>query len=424
MAVVLVGAQWGDEGKGKITDYLAGQADMVVRYQGGANAGHTVVMRDTEHRLHLVPSGLTAGCEALIGNGVVVDPDILLKEMNRLSKAGFDLSLLRIAETAHVVMPYHKLLDQYEEELRSGHGQKVGTTGRGIGPAYADKVARKGIRMIDLMDRDYLGSQLEIRVSEAKRVLEEIPFTVDSLIRQYSKYGELFGDYLCDASLLVFDALQQGKQVLFEGAQGTMLDIDHGTYPYVTSSSPVAGGACSGTGVGPTQIGRVIGVVKAYVSRVGAGPFPTELEGKTGEWLRNQGKEYGTTTGRPRRCGWLDGVLLKYAVRINGLDGLCLTKLDVLQGLKEINIARTYEFEGQSISEFPHDRNILNHCQPIYESVPGWDVDISNCKDFEELPAAAREFVGKVEEIAGIPVVMISVGPKRSQTIHKEKVLA
>jgi len=420
VAVVIVGAQWGDEGKGKITDYLAGRADLVVRYQGGANAGHTVVLGGSEYRLHLIPSGITAGCTALIGNGVVVDPEILLAEMLRLQGGGLDLEGLRIAETAHIVMPYHKLLDRLEEDRRSG--DKVGTTLRGIGPAYADKVSREGIRIVDLTPRGSLAQRLTARMQRLDRQLSRIPFSYAGLVRKFRSYGQLLAPYLCDACSLVADSLDRGEMVLLEGAQGTMLDIDHGTYPYVTSSSPTAGGACTGAAVGPTRIEKVLGVVKAYTSRVGSGPFPTELSDDLGNMLREKGGEFGTTTGRPRRCGWLDGVGLRYAARVNGLGALCLTNLDVLGGLSEIKIAVSYEYQGSHITRFPHTVEELSACRPVYETFPSWDSDISSCTSFEQLPAPARRFVNRVEEISGTEVCLISVGPGRNQTIERRPI--
>ncbi len=420
VVLVVVGAQWGDEGKGKITDYLASQGDLVVRYQGGANAGHTVVIGDDEYRLHLIPSGITAGCQVLIGSGVVVDPELLLREMHRVSSSGLSLEGLHIAETAHVVFPYHKLLDQLQEDLRCD--DRVGTTLRGIGPAYTDKVSREGIRMIDLVSGGSFAQRLHARLQRLEDQLSVIPFSKARLLRQFRTYGQLLEPYLCDASDFVLRALNCEKKILMEGAQGTMLDVDHGTYPFVTSSSPTAGGACTGVGLGPTSISNVLGVVKAYTSRVGGGPFPTELTGSLGDQLRTQGQEFGTTTGRPRRCGWLDGVALRYATRVNGLGMLCLSNLDVLSGFDQVKIAVSYEYQGAVINNLPPTAEKLAACRPVYETLCGWDADISECSCFSELPEAARRYIATVEEISQIPVALISVGPRRSQTIKRREV--
>ncbi|RJQ27374.1 MAG: adenylosuccinate synthase [Peptococcaceae bacterium] len=419
-AVVLVGAQWGDEGKGKVTDFLAEKADLVVRYQGGNNAGHTVVVGDQEFRLHLIPSGiLYPGRFCLLGSGVVIDPEVLIGELDSLSKRDIDTSGLRISQRAHVIFPYHRRLDQLDEE-RKGNS-KIGTTCRGIGPAYIDKSARIGIRMIDLIDREELAVKLERNLREKNSILENIygekKIDFEEMLALYSSYGERLERYVADTSLIINDALSAGKNVLFEGAQGTLLDLDHGTYPFVTSSHPTAGAACLGAGIGPAKIGRVIGVTKAYSTRVGEGPYPTELAGELCECIRRQGCEYGTTTGRPRRCGWFDGVAVRYAVRINGLDYLAVTKLDVLSGLEKIMLCTGYRYRGEIINEFPASLKVLSECEPIYEEHPGWAEDISTARCFEDLPVNARRYLERISAVAGAPTALISVGSKRSQTI-------
>lgn len=424
--LVLVGAQWGDEGKGKIVDYLSEEADMVVRYQGGANAGHTVVIDGKQYKLHLIPSGLLNDKLCVIGNGVVVDPAQLLREMDALAAEGFDISKVFLSDCAHVIMPYHKMLDVLEEEKRGD--RRLGTTGRGIGPAYRDKFARAGIRVGDLLDSDTFRFKLEEALAGVNPSLERVhgaePFDSRRLYEEYMDYAERLRPFVTDTSLLVNRAIDDGRRVLFEGAQGTLLDIDHGTYPYVTSSHPVAGGACIGAGVGPTRINSVVGVAKAYVTRVGDGPFPTELRDETGEWLRERGREYGTTTGRPRRCGWLDAVALRYAVRINGLSGLALTKVDTLSGLPQIKVCVGYRCKApaaRAITEWPHTIKVLQGCEPLYETLPGWDADISACRSFDELPEPVKRYVAFIEEQAGVPVVLVSVGPDRQQTLMRRK---
>ncbi len=417
--LVLVGAQWGDEGKGKIVDCLAEAADMVVRYQGGANAGHTVVVKGREYKLHLVPSGLLNHKVCVIGNGVVVDPAQLLSEMDRLAAEGFDVGRLYLSDCAHVILPYHKRLDAVEEDRRGD--RKIGTTGRGIGPAYRDKFSRTGIRMADLLDaavfREQLAAHLEQVNTFLERVYDQEPLHFAEVLESYIGYAERLRPHVTDTSLLVNRAIDAGQRVLFEGAQGTLLDIDHGTYPYVTSSSPTAGGACIGAGVGPTRIGRVIGVAKAYATRVGDGPFPTEIEGAEGDWLRERGREYGTTTGRPRRCGWLDLVALRYAARVNGLSGLALTKLDTLGGLDRVRVCVAYECDGRRLEEWPHNTALLARCRPVYVDLPGWSEDVGGVRRLEDLPVAARDYVTFVEEHAGLSMSIISVGPDRDQTI-------
>ncbi|RJQ32506.1 MAG: adenylosuccinate synthase [Peptococcaceae bacterium] len=419
-AVVLVGAQWGDEGKGKVTDFLAEKADFVVRYQGGNNAGHTVVVGDQEFRLHLIPSGiLYSGRFCLLGSGVVIDPEVLIGELDSLSARGIDTAGLRISQRAHVIFPYHRRLDQLDEERKGA--DKIGTTCRGIGPAYIDKSARIGIRVIDLIDREELAVKLERNLQEKNSILasiyQEKKFDCEEMLALYSSYGERLKRYVTDTSLIINDALSAGKNVLFEGAQGTLLDLDHGTYPFVTSSHPTAGAACLGAGIGPAKIDRVVGVTKAYSTRVGEGPYPTELAGELCECIRRQGCEYGTTTGRPRRCGWFDGVAVRYAVRINGLDYLAITKLDVLSGLERIMLCTGYRYRGEIISEFPASLKVLSECEPVYEEFPGWAEDVSTAGRFEDLPVNARRYLERISAVAGAPIALISVGSKRSQTI-------
>lgn len=423
--VVLIGAQWGDEGKGKITDYLAQQAQVIVRYQGGNNAGHTVVVGRQEFKLHLIPSGILYGEKlCLIGNGVVIDPEVLLEEMDYLEARGIDIGQLRISSQAHLIMPYHKRLDKAEEERRGE--QKIGTTKRGIGPAYVDKYARKGIRVMDLLDEEEFIRLLERNLEEKNLLLEKIyqkpGFQKEEILERYLTYAQRLRPYVADCSLLLNEAIAAGKHVLLEGAQGTLLDIDHGTYPFVTSSSPVAGGACSGAGVGPTKITKVVGVAKAYTSRVGEGPFPTELLDETGRIIREIGQEFGTTTGRPRRCGWLDAVMLKYAVRVNGIDALALTKLDVLDTLETLKICVGYEYQGQLLTQFPHSLKILAQCKPVYEELPGWQQDLKHVRRYEDLPLNAQKYLARIEELTGVPIALVAVGPKREQTILREPI--
>ncbi|WP_227762988.1 adenylosuccinate synthase [Zhaonella formicivorans] len=422
---VLIGAQWGDEGKGKITDYLAEQADVVVRYQGGNNAGHTVIVGEEEFKLHLIPSGiLYADKICVIGNGVVVDPQVLLQEIEHLEAKGINTSNLRISSQAHLIMPYHKKIDEVEEERRGA--AKIGTTKRGIGPAYMDKFARVGIRIIDLLDKEEFEKLLERNLQEKNHLLNKVyqteGFSTEEILAEYLSYAEKIRPYVADSSFIINEAINAGKHVLFEGAQGTLLDVDHGTYPYVTSSYPVAGGACIGAGVGPTKISKVVGVVKAYTSRVGEGPFPSELFDETGALIRDIGKEYGTTTGRARRCGWLDAVILKYSVRVSGIDAIALTKLDVLDTLDTIKICTGYEYEGQKITEFPHSLKVLAKCKPIYEELPGWKQDLSSARRYEDLPVNARNYIKRIEELSGAKVAIIAVGPKRTQTIMLEPI--
>lgn len=417
--LVLVGAQWGDEGKGKVVDYLSESADLVVRYQGGANAGHTVVVRGREHRLHLIPSGVLAGKTCVIGNGVVVDPAQLLEEMDRLRADGYDVTRIFVSDAAHLILPYHRLLDVLEEDRRGD--RKLGTTGRGIGPAYRDKFARAGIRMCDLLDPVVFREKLTRHLRQINSLLELIyqrePVDGEEVLAAYRRYGERLAPHITDTSRLVNRAIDEGKRVLFEGAQGTLLDIDHGTYPFVTSSHPTAGGACIGAGVGPTRIRSVMGVVKAYATRVGDGPFPTEETGAVGEWLRTRGREYGTTTGRPRRCGWLDLVALRYASRLSAFTSLAVTKLDTLTGLESIRVCVAYECDGRLLDEWPHSSELLARCRPVYRDLPGWQEELRSARTWDALPPAARQYLELIETAAGVPVSLVSVGPERDETI-------
>jgi adenylosuccinate synthase len=416
-AVVLVGAQWGDEGKGKITDFLAEDADCVVRYQGGSNAGHTVELVDEKFMLHLIPSGiLHAEKICVIGNGVVIDLGKVIEEVEGLHLRGIDTSNLKISSRASVVMPYHKKIDEIEDRTK-----KIGTTKRGIGPAYADKISRVGFRICDLLHEEYFREKFTAEVQNKNRLLEvlynESGFDAEAMIDQLmGQIGEL-KQYVDDTGFLIHNTLKDGKKVLFEGAQGTLLDIDHGTYPYVTSSYPTAGGACVGSGIGPTEMGKVIGVAKAYTTRVGEGPFPTELLDATGELFRERGAEFGTTTGRPRRCGWLDAVILRYAARINGLTDLAITKLDVLDTFSTVKICIAYRYKGELLYEFPDNNAVLQECVPEYIEMPGWNQDISNILEFKDLPPTTRQYIAKIEDLCGVKHALVSVGPKRSQTI-------
>jgi len=419
-SVVVVGAQWGDEGKGKITDFLAERADMVVRYQGGANAGHTVVVREEEFRLHLIPSGiLYPGKTCVIGNGVVLDPKVLIGEMDYLTARGRSVEALRISDRAHILFPYHSKLDDVQEDRRGEN--KIGTTRRGIGPCYADKSARMGIRVCDLIDEATLGPMLQQRIAEKNDLFQKV-YAVEGVdfnqvLREYLGYAERLRPYVCDTSILINEALDEGRKVLFEGAQGTLLDLDHGTYPYVTSSHPVAGGACIGSGVGPTRIGQVVGVVKAYTSRVGDGPFPTEITGEVGEAIREKGHEYGTTTGRPRRCGWLDTVVIRHAARVSGLGGLAVTRLDTLSGFDRIRICAEYDLDGQRVRNLPASLKTLARCKPMYEEFEGWNEDLTSITSYGDLPRNAKRYLEAVSEMSGVPLAIVSIGRERAQTV-------
>lgn len=421
--VIVIGAQWGDEGKGKITDLLSKSADVVVRYQGGVNAGHTLVVQGQTFKLHLIPSGiLYPDTECIIGCGTVIDPQVLIRELDQLEKINISTQNLLISETAHVTMPYHRLLDQASEERRGNH--KIGTTGRGIGPTYADKSERTGIRVIDLMNPLGLRKQLHWAVNYKNAILKKLydlpPLDPEEVIDQYLEYAERLRPHVVDTSLKIYDAIQRRRNILFEGAQGTLLDLDHGTYPYVTSSNPVAGGACVGTGVGPTMIDRVIGVAKAYTTRVGEGPFPTELNGEIGELLCDRGAEFGTTTGRRRRCGWFDAVIGRYAVRVNGMDCLAITKLDILDELEEIKVCVAYEIDGEKCNDFPHNARRFARCRPIYKTMPGWKQSTVDCRSLEDLPQQALNYLKFLAELMEVPIAIVSLGASREQTIIVE----
>jgi len=423
--LVVVGAQWGDEGKGKIIDLLTERADVVARYQGGHNAGHTVVVGMEEFILHLIPSGiLHKGKQCIIGNGVVVDPAALIEEMDGLLKRGirFERNLL-ISRNAHLIMPYHKALDVASERLKGN--KKIGTTGRGIGPAYADKISRKGIRMAELLDPEAFREKLAASVGEANFLLERFynaPLVnQDAVFEEYMKYSRRLMKYISDTTLYINEAIAKKKKVLAEGAQGTHLDVDHGTYPFVTSSSPTAGGACTGLGIGPNTISEIVGIVKAYTTRVGSGPFPTEQENTMGELLRERGREYGATTGRPRRCGWMDTLIVRHAVRVNGFTSIALTKLDVLDSLDEIKICVGYKHKGKRYDEMPSDLAVLEQCTPQYITMPGWKQTTIGIKKYEQLPKKARAYVEKVCKLCGVKPSIISTGARRDETIILEK---
>ncbi len=424
-ATVLVGAQWGDEGKGKVTDILSAGTDLVVRYQGGNNAGHTVVHDGVTLKLHLIPSSiLNPHVTPVIADGVVVDPAVLLEEIDALSKQGISTDRLVVSGNAHLIMPYHREIDKVTE--RHLGRSKLGTTKRGIGPAYGDKAARIGLRVQDLLDLKIFRQKLDVALKEKNAVLTKVynrlPLKADAIMAEYEAFAEQLAPRIADTSLLVWSALREGKHVLFEGAQGTLLDVDHGTYPFVTSSSPIAGGACTGAGIGPREITRVIGVAKAYTTRVGAGPFPTEDFGPAGEQMIEVGHEYGTTTGRKRRTGWFDAVLLRYAARLNSLSDVFLTKLDVLSGLDPLKICVAYRHEGKTYEEFPPHQSIFHNCEPVYEEIAGWQGDISSARSFGDLPPGAQAYVRRIEELTGVPCTWVSVGPARDQTVVREPV--
>jgi len=421
--VIVIGAQWGDEGKGKITDLLSRSADVVVRYQGGVNAGHTVVVKGKTFKLHLIPSGiLYPDTACIIGSGTVIDPQVLIEEIDSLETLGVETKNLCISQTAHVTMPYHRLIDQASEEKRGEH--KIGTTKRGIGPTYADKSERTGIRVLDLLDSEGLRKQLKWAVNYKNAVLDKLynlpPLDPEEVIAQYLQYADRLKPYVVDSSLKIEEAVKKRQNILFEGAQGTLLDLDHGTYPYVTSSNPIAGGACIGAGVGPTIIDRVIGVAKAYTTRVGEGPFPTELHGEIGETLGDRGAEFGTTTGRRRRCGWFDAVIGRYAVRINGLDCLAVTKLDVLDELDEIQVCVAYDIDGKPCHHFPSNARQFAKCKPIYKTLPGWKQSTADCRTLEDLPKPALRYLKFLAELMNVPIAIVSLGASRDQTIVVE----
>jgi len=419
-ASIVVGTQWGDEGKGKVTDYLADQMRFVVRYQGGNNAGHTVVAEGHLLRLHLVPSGiLYPHLTSVIADGVVVDPGVLLEEMDTLSGLGIDVSRLVVSGNAHLIMPYHLELEKVTERHLGKHA--LGTTKRGIGPAYADKAARIGLRLQDLFDpkifREKLGVVLKEKNLLLTKVYNRLPLSADTIVDEYRAYGERLRPHMADTSRLLYEGLRAGENVLFEGAQGTLLDLDHGTYPFVTSSNPVAGFALASAGVGPMEVDRVIGVTKAYVTRVGSGPFPTEDRGPDGERLGESGKEFGTTTGRKRRCGWFDAVLVRYAARLNGLSEIFLTKLDVLSGFRAIKVCIGYVADGETFEDVPSHQSLFHRAQPVYEELEGWDESLSEARSFGNLPPAARKYVERLQDLAGVRIGVVSVGPAREQSL-------
>jgi adenylosuccinate synthase len=420
--VVVVGAQWGDEGKGKVVDLYTEYADDVVRYQGGNNAGHTLVVNGEKVVLHLIPSGvLHAGKRCIIGNGVVLDPEVFIAEITKLKASGRlqDDRTLLLSESLHIIMPYHKRID-IARESNSGD-KKIGTTGRGIGPCYEDKIGRRGIRLMDLVDKDIFARRLKESLAEKNVILQQLlgaePFTFEEIFEPYSKFAEVLQKYMADTSLVLANDIKAGKKALFEGAQGTLLDVDHGTYPFVTSSSTCAGGAATGTGISPRELHEIVGISKAYVTRVGSGPFPTELNDTDGEKLRQVGSEFGATTGRPRRTGWFDAMVLRYAVRVNGLTGVALTKLDVLDDFASIKVCTSYTYKGQTITELPASLEVFSECQPVYEELPGWKCDITKCTSFDQLPANAQSYVKRLEQLIGCPIVLVSVGPGRESTI-------
>lgn len=417
---IIVGALWGDEAKGKIVDYLAADADVVIRFNGGNNAGHTVVVDGEVYKFHLVPCGiLHPNTISVIGDGEVIDPEVLVNELDALIRRGISVDGLRISLNAHIVMPYHRLLDRLEEERR---GEKaIGTTNRGIGPAYADKASRIGIRMVEFIQPDRfkkrLAENLELKNSLLTKIYGVEPISEAAILDEFSAYAERIKSFVTNVHYLVNEAMKQGKSLLFEAAQGTLLDIDYGTYPYVTSSHTVAGGACLGTGVGPLSINRIIGVSKAYATRVGAGVFPTELLDETGEYIRERGHEYGTTTGRPRRCGWLDTVALRYSSMVNGLTGLAVTLLDVLSGLETLKVCRAYRCDGTEMTQLLGDWEAVQECVPVYDELPGWSEDISEVRSFDDLPENAKAYIKHVEDLVEVPVQFISIGAERNATI-------
>ena len=423
--VVIVGSQWGDEGKGKVIDYLSAEADVVVRGQGGNNAGHTVVVGDKKYALHLIPSGiLFENTINVIGNGVVFDPQGFLDEINGLKKDGISVENIKISDRAHVIFPYHKEIDRLSEESRGN--EKIGTTKKGIGPCYMDKVERSGLRICDMIDEEHFEEKLRSQIKRKNDIIVKIyggeALDPDKIVSDYINYGKQIKKYVSDTSVIVYDAVKSGKKVLLEGAQGTLLDVDFGTYPYVTSSHPIAGGFAIGSGIGPNMIEEVLGITKAYTTRVGMGPFVTELENEVGDKIRVQGNEFGTTTGRARRCGWFDGVLVKYSARVNGMTGMALMLLDVLGGFDKIKICKAYKCGDEIIEDYPANLSLLEKCQPVYEELDGWSEDISGVKSFEELPENAKKYINRIEEIVGVKAKIVSVGPKRSQTIIREKI--
>ncbi len=424
--VAIIGSQWGDEGKGKVIDYLATKADVVVRAQGGNNAGHTLVVGDKKYALHLIPSGvLNPNTINIIGNGIVFDPKGFLDELEKLKDDNIDVSNIKISDRAHVIFPYHKELDALAEEARGDN--KIGTTKKGIGPCYMDKTERSGIRICNLMDKDIFYNKLKLQVEAKNNLVKNIYkkdelFDLETIYNEYLEYADKIREYVDDTSVIVYNAIKEGKKVLFEGAQGTLLDLDLGTYPFVTSSHPISGGFAIGSGIGPNMIKDVIGIVKSYTTRVGEGPFVTELNDEIGEQIRVQGNEFGTTTGRARRCGWFDSVIVKYSARVNGLTSISLMLLDVLTGFDTIKICTAYKMGDKIIKDFPASLEDLSKCEPVYEELQGWNEDITNIEKFEDLPENAKKYINKIEEIVGVSVDMISVGPKRTQTIIRKNI--
>ncbi len=416
--LVVIGVQWGDEGKGKLVDFLTEKADVIARFQGGNNAGHTIVIEGEKYILHIVPSGiLHKGKKCIIGNGVVIDPAVLILEMDKLRERGIEINdNILISKAAHLIMPYHIAIEKEYEK-----GKKIGTTGRGIGPAYTDKSARNGVRIMDLFFPETLKQKINANLFIINFLLENLyktsPLKAEDIYSLYMNYGEKLSKHVADTDIIINNEIESGKNILFEGAQGTLLDIDHGTYPFVTSSNTIAGGVCTGTGVSPLRINRIIGVAKAYTTRVGEGPFPTEIKDALGECLRQKGGEYGATTGRPRRCGWLDMVALKYAVRLNGLSGLAITKLDILDGLNKIKICIGYKYKGMIYDEFPKEMEILENCEPVYDELDGWNESTAGIRDFDKLPDNAKIYIREIEKILKTEVQMISTGQGRQDTI-------
>jgi adenylosuccinate synthase len=418
-SVVVVGTQWGDEGKGKITDFLSEKAEVVARYQGGNNAGHTIIFNGKKYKLHLIPSGIFNDDKiCVIGNGMVIDPRALVEEINYIHEEGFSTSNLCVSNRAHVILPYHLRLDEVEEESKGAN--KIGTTKKGIGPAYMDKAARVGIRIADLLDPEEFKVKLERNLAEKNRILEKVyeteGFKLEDIYDQYLELAEIIRPYVADTSVVLNDALDDGRRVLFEGAQGVMLDIDQGTYPFVTSSNPIAGGVTIGSGVGPSKINRVVGVAKAYTTRVGDGPFPTELHDQIGDQIRKIGNEYGTTTGRARRVGWFDSVVVRHARRVSGITDLSLNSIDVLTGIEKVKICTSYEYKGEILEAFPASLKVLADCKPIYEELPGWTEDLSGVRSLDELPVNARHYLERISQLTGIPLTIFSVGRDRDQT--------
>lgn len=425
-SVIVIGTQWGDEGKGKIVDYLAERADYVVRSQGGSNAGHTVVVDGTAYKLRLLPSGILYKEKVcVLGNGVVIDPKVFLEEIDGMKAQGVDMSMLRISNRAHVILPYHRLLDGLQEEARGD--RKIGTTKNGIGPCYMDKAAREGIRMVDLMDEEEFREKLKFNVEAKNKLCQQVyghpGVNYDEIVEEYLGYAERLRPFVVDTTTLLNEALEAGQKILFEGAQATMLDIDHGTYPFVTSSSPISGGACVGAGVGPGKINAVIGVVKAYSTRVGEGPFPSELFDEVGEHIRTEGHEYGTVTGRARRCGWLDACVVKYAGYANGLDYLAITRLDILDKLPKLKICVGYRYNGELLNEYPASLKVLAKVEPVYEEMDGWMTDITAIRSYDELPENAKKYLERLSEVTHVKIGFVSVGPNRDQTIDCVNVL-